>query len=337
MKWLVLLAFAFLGPATSWAQAVVGNNGEGVLSGDVIYLRDLYENKNHLSPYVGSNIAPQIAARSWMLSFLQNIPFEHELMLKKLSDAEAMKPGFGIFLLEALGIYYFWHSDNYVGARTPDPLTLENGNSLQVLAVRQYNGVKIFWHNYQRMSAEHQVALILHELIASYVKVVGSECHRLHRPPCTQSSTAARILTNKLFTEGAVFSKAELELIDIEWPAETLSLDKILMNVSIENKKQFFVVERSRQVFRIENALTYFSAQVCDGLTAPVTADFELIHEPFTVSLFGFDYGGYNKALRVRMATEHCQFSLRLETPYLCRESLKAAQHKIGLSQMCNR
>lgn len=154
--------------ATSQAQYVVGNGADGIIEGDRLFLRDLYERDLRDNSSFVEKINPEIVLEIMTFAkgqgtFLKEL--EISLLVKKLSELHEIDPCISTLLIKAL--------KSYVWQFTETPLTLlpEAGvirhfpDSQRVqIANRYLTSIHIHRGSWERLSSEHRVALIFHEL-----------------------------------------------------------------------------------------------------------------------------------------------------------------------------
>lgn len=229
MKSLSLLLGLFLGLAVApaaHAQLIVGNLGGGVFSGGHLYVRDLYDAGRHLTPYVGDDVLTGLRRRSEQLRMLSGLDVDRELLLRKLTDAEALQAGWGYALMTTIE-FYRWYLIDQELATIPDeaPIYVMPGDSYVALANRLKTSIRLNRAHFARLSPEHRAALILHEAIYAMVKV---QCDGAGGN-CLQSAVAVRDLNAALFSDPADTCPPErrgdclgtrlARLLDVDWSA----------------------------------------------------------------------------------------------------------------------
>ncbi|KYG61421.1 hypothetical protein AZI86_17050 [Bdellovibrio bacteriovorus] len=169
----------------------VGNNGDGVLVHDEIYLRDLYEMGIHKTPWFGSDVVPAIQSRWAQSPLFGTFATEAPLLVQKFSDAEKVTPGLGAVLISSLNRMKFtFSSDEKIFVDNVEP-------GFVALAVRIYENVYINEKLWQKMASQQRVALLIHEGLYSFAKTSCGEDFLT----CKQSSEEIRPLVAQLFQE----------------------------------------------------------------------------------------------------------------------------------------
>lgn len=232
---LIFLFMTFTLPQISRAQIFVGNAGEGLAYKDHIFLRDLVESNVHSHPYFGQETSERITELEWMLAKTKGLGIDLDLLKRKLSDAEYLKSGLGVFLVHAIYNYSWSFIPDLEVLPDTTPLLspeMDDAPVIRVPLARRFKGtIKVHATNFARLSPEHRVALVIHEALYSLVRVQpepnkpSTDCKE---NPCGQPSFDARSFTGMLFDSfsydcplqrGNCLGRYYESLLDIDWNA----------------------------------------------------------------------------------------------------------------------
>lgn len=214
MTKILTLLFVLLGfGAASRAQSIfVGNAGEGVLDGKQIYLRDLFEVRRHLEPVIGDAVDPEIVRRlNERFSQdpdgpMRTLALDKKLLARKLSDLNLRHPNLGFYVLDAFS-FHRW------GRTGPKEGRVQIVDGHVIVARRSFGLVTVEGWAWDRLSPEHRIAFLVHEMLGSFQKL---DCvpDGDKDPLCEKDDEALRRLVGRLFSpasETSAFIRSELE------------------------------------------------------------------------------------------------------------------------------
>ena len=161
---------------SSPAQLVGGNGGTGVLTADGrVLLYDLIEYNNQNSMFVGSMMHQEIVEhQNLLISLSEAIPFQRNLLIRKLSDLQAISPHLGLYVMQVMALYNWRMSSDNLPVIHEGDVDLPAGARRVQLAIRYGNLITVQKKLWQKMTPEHQVGLLIHEALFAMV-----------RPTCT--------------------------------------------------------------------------------------------------------------------------------------------------------
>ncbi|HRO68075.1 MAG TPA: hypothetical protein PL182_10960, partial [Pseudobdellovibrionaceae bacterium] len=207
--WILLFGFS----VPSHGQSLfVGNAGEGVVRGKQIYLRDLFEANPHLNPVIGDAVDPEIVRRMeerFSLNPdgpLRTLRLDGGLLARKLSDLNRRHPNLGFYVLDAFSFHRWRRTEAGEG-------TVQFMDGHLILARRAFGLVSVEAEAWDRLSPSHRIALLVHEMLASFQKL---DCvpDGANPPLCEKNDGILRSLVGKLFgpaDEGSGSLGKELE------------------------------------------------------------------------------------------------------------------------------
>lgn len=190
---LFLIGFASLNAMAG--GHVVGNGGDGFLVGDRVVLRDLVEAGLEERAYYGDRIDTSIAFSVTSLSVVS--PSQRSLLTRKLTDLNLALPRLGDIVLDVLKAYS-WSFVSTPLETIPDDGSIiqpPSGGTPVQIANRMGSTIRIHLPHWNRMSADHQVALLLHEAFYSLLRP------KPDGGVFRQSSLATRELIGHIFSE----------------------------------------------------------------------------------------------------------------------------------------
>ncbi len=195
-----LFSLIFLFSASVFASGVsVKGGGSGVDLGSHVALLDLVESGVDRTPFFGEH-ACQTATFETLREVL---PSNAQIRFcQKLYDVAALDPALATAFTKTVAALTWVFTDQPLKVIDPDPII--DVKTVQ-LAVRNGNRVIIQRELFQRMSPEHQAALIIHEVAAALVSVE------------IQSPLPVRTLVGNLFREAYIHRSTYDVLNDLRY------------------------------------------------------------------------------------------------------------------------
>lgn len=183
------------------AGRLVGNGGDGLRVGDVVYSLDLVEAGVETNPYIASLPVREEFAKAFVRKFKALPYFPQELFLQKLTEIHAESPELAYALASiALRVNWSFVDHKIVDVDDEESLVAHDRENLVQLAIRRELNVlvsKLFW---LRLPDAHKVGLIIHELVYYMVPVESVKLG--DQEGGSQSSLTTRQVTGQLFKEG---------------------------------------------------------------------------------------------------------------------------------------
>lgn len=199
---IVLLFTAVLVPLICKAQFVVGNGGEGIctqfdLNDDALCepgffaVRDLFETE--VKPEFGSGASSEISRLVDQMKF-GRLEVPRSLLVRKLTDLDGMQLYFGHIVAEAILKFEWVATDRKLAVIPNDMIVYDPSTYKRVqIANRLNSAIIISVPAFKLLTAEHKVALIIHEAIFSLLAPVRANDQE------DQSALSARDITAALF------------------------------------------------------------------------------------------------------------------------------------------
>lgn len=271
---LILFQTASFSFAGTGSGHFVGNGGEVFRINGRIFLRDLYEGGVHLNPYVGADIDPTLARRldySAKIQTLVNFGVDKNLLAKKLTDLNNLRPSLGHYVLSAIEFYQWQKVSSPLGRLNDATPVLDIPDEDRfVVANRLMNSIRLsnapdlpLW---DLLDATGKVALLIHEGLYSLTQV---HCENGEIQKCSQDPLFAREVVAAAFSENHMdFEHAKSLMLNFDLPVDVdicKHESSATADVSVKSDSS---MGRPRVMARLENPYSrrerlQFVEQVC--------------------------------------------------------------------------
>lgn len=216
---LIVVSLFFVLGSPAEPGIFIGNSGDGVLLNKKIYLYDLYESDLHLKPYFGDTVSVRIQQHAYLTASLKSLGINEDLLLKKLTDAEKLKNGLGVYLMQVISRYQ-WIFTGLTLPLLPDKAPVGYIERLS-LARRVHGSIFIDSERFNQMDAQNKVALIVHEAVSSLLRPVCED------GICEQKNLSSRLLTARLFNAHSFNCEAQC----LGYDEDLLAIDPQIVGV----------------------------------------------------------------------------------------------------------
>lgn len=316
-----LFLFCFIG-SSAYAHTFIGNGGEGLRVGDKLFVRDLYEASNHLSPYFGSTIDSKFLNLKENSS-LSRIHFSRDLLRKKLTDINLFESFLGYYILQAINQYNWIFTEEKLGLLPDDgPIIAIASDARVQIANRDLGNIRLHRASWDQLSEQGKIALIIHEAVFSLLKPIcnsQSSCDIMY-----QSPRLAREITALFFLPPNKKSFDERLKQSLSLPQEMAYCPHGNVGIQLQDSQSLkkFVQENGEDVASRESFFDSTCAEVAKRKGYKINV--KLFREPFTVKTYVYatPYGPQSSIMMKERSWDHSEF-IEFNDVEACKERLK--------------